>query len=886
MQHVERRLPSGVKVVVSVDRRLPIACVVHLFGVGYLHEPDHLVGISHFLEHLCFKRSSVKNLGELVNDFRAIGAVLEAGTAYDHTYFSCLMPSQNLGAALRLQSEMVRVLDFDADEIESEKNVVLHELDQKMDQPARYLWEKLLELSYEQHPIRRWRMGQRSQIQSISPQDVMEFHQQHYRPENLVISVVGDVDPSQVIDQISAIYNKKAGVIAPMPQVVCEPPQIQPRLARFEGSLSHALAQIGFHAPSMSDRDYLAMECFHVLLGKGKHSRLHNRLVAQEVVYSVDTSYFVTKDLGFVAAKVDLSPSKISVFEEAFFREIEAIKTSPPSVAELDHAKRLILSSRFNEKEDLHSTTYKTAYLSMTEQLATMGKDLHEIMNIQPRHLFPLVDRYLSFSQASIVEYVPKENGPGAFPEWRLESLKKRVDKPSPESAESSTETQGLQDPMFTDLQDQAPVQSSILENERISNIYWNDISANALSFGATLIHLPKTHSPMGHMCLAFPGGRLNENYKNAGITNFMLECFVSQDRSMESQEKSMGGWAGSIDVDASADFFYLSGETLDQEFDQALQSLVDTVKHRHFSPSLVENQKLRNRLTSRQIQNDLLRRSVELYYQGLYGAHPYGLPRYGTPESVASFSEEQLQDWYDQSIDWSKAVFVCMTSTPVEKVKERIEGHFCDQSYAKESKKGADILPVFPPRKQQEMVEMRIRNQTGLTLGVRGSSMNEPAFYAFEILRNVMAGMGGRLYLSLREVSSLAYSVTAFNLGLLRSGAFFSCVSTKPEYEDEVIERLKNMYFSLTKFLISPQEFEASKQYALGSFLNGLQRSHSVAYQLIQRHFYGCDLNGLMDYKTQIESITREQVLEISSQSFQEGKYALGIVRGVQEDV
>ncbi|MCB0327932.1 MAG: insulinase family protein, partial [Bdellovibrionales bacterium] len=599
MQSIEKNLPSGVKVVINVDRRLPIACVAHLFGVGYVHEPDHLVGISHFLEHLCFKRSSVKNLGQLINDFRSIGAVLEAGTAYDHTYFSCLVPSQNLSSALRMQSEMVRALDFSSDEIESEKEVVMHELDQKLDQPSRYLWEKLLALSFEVHPIKRWRMGQKSQILSITAEDVVAFHRQHYQPENLVISVVGNVNPEQVIEEISLMYpgdrndrKENTKLLDPFQ----ESPQTQARLARYEGKLSHALIQLGFKAPSFSHKDQVAMECLHVLLGKEKQSRLYESLVRKELAFTVDTSYFSSRDVGFVAIKADVTPSKMSILEEVIFLELDRLCRHSPSLTELNSAKKMILSSWANEKEDLHNTTYKLAYMKLMEQVSKPKKDYDQLERLQVQDISRVAQEYLTFSQANIVEYVPDESGPGAFPQWRIESLAKRIEnqktKDSSIVEESTNQSEvGSANEGFEEI-------FLATRNEKESTIFWEDLHIHQLSFGAQLIHLPKTHTATGFISLGFPGGRLHENQKNAGITNFMLQCCAAAQKEKQNTGIPKSSIHQNLDVEASADFFYASTETFHCEFESSLEQLIETLKCRDFSPHVIENQKLRNRLT------------------------------------------------------------------------------------------------------------------------------------------------------------------------------------------------------------------------------------------------------------------------------------------------
>ncbi len=152
-------LPNGVTLLVQRRKAAPAIALVTYVRAGFLDEPDALAGTSHVLEHMIFKGTPTVGPGELARRTKALGGALNAYTTYDHTVYYATVPASNAGAAVALQADAVRNATIDPEELRRELGVIIQEARRKLDSPSAVAGETLHELLFDQHRIRRWRIG-------------------------------------------------------------------------------------------------------------------------------------------------------------------------------------------------------------------------------------------------------------------------------------------------------------------------------------------------------------------------------------------------------------------------------------------------------------------------------------------------------------------------------------------------------------------------------------------------------------------------------------------------------------------------------------------------------------------------------------------------------
>jgi zinc protease len=153
-----RQLRNGLTILVQAQPAAPAAAVVTHVKAGFFDEPDRWVGVSHVLEHMFFKGTPTRGVGQIAQETKAAGGYLNAGTSYDYTTYYVVLPASSLQSALDIQADALQHSVIDPGELDRELRVIIQEAKRKWDSPGALATETLFEVMYDHHRIRRWRI--------------------------------------------------------------------------------------------------------------------------------------------------------------------------------------------------------------------------------------------------------------------------------------------------------------------------------------------------------------------------------------------------------------------------------------------------------------------------------------------------------------------------------------------------------------------------------------------------------------------------------------------------------------------------------------------------------------------------------------------------------
>src|ERR671921_1686617 len=199
-------LPNGLTVVLRQDRSAPVVAIVTYVSAGYFDETDDVVGIAHVLEHMYFKGTPTRGVGEIARQTKAVGGYLNAATIYDHTSYYTVLPSSSFAAGLDVQFDAYANSLIDAEELARELEVIIQEAKRKADNPPAVATETLYELLHDRHRIRRWRIGREPGLRALTRGDMMRFYRNFYHPGNTVLTIVGAVDVDEAVREVERRY--------------------------------------------------------------------------------------------------------------------------------------------------------------------------------------------------------------------------------------------------------------------------------------------------------------------------------------------------------------------------------------------------------------------------------------------------------------------------------------------------------------------------------------------------------------------------------------------------------------------------------------------------------------------------------------------------------
>src|SRR5437764_8841023 len=199
-------LQNGLRVLIKSDFSAPVVAIVTFVSAGYFDETDDIVGIAHVLEHMYFKGTPTRGVGEIAKQTKAVGGYLNAATIYDHTSYYTVLPATGFRKGLEVQADAYANSLIDTAELARELEVIIQEAKRKADNPPAVATETLYELLHDKPRIRRWRIGREPGLRALTRDALLRFYRNFYHPGNTVLAIVGDVDPDDALRQVQAQY--------------------------------------------------------------------------------------------------------------------------------------------------------------------------------------------------------------------------------------------------------------------------------------------------------------------------------------------------------------------------------------------------------------------------------------------------------------------------------------------------------------------------------------------------------------------------------------------------------------------------------------------------------------------------------------------------------
>src|SRR5690349_19697799 len=209
-------LQNGLTVIVRDQEAVPLVSVTTFVKAGYFDEDDRISVISHVIEHMFFKGTAKRPVGAIARETQALGGYLNAYTYYDRTVYHTEVPSENMNKALEIQADALWNSTYDAGELKKELEVVLQENNRKLDNPSAVASEKLYATAFQQHRMKRWRIGTPDGLRALTRDDVVAYVKKYYRPSNIILSISGQLDIEQTIAEVVKLYGNIPADDAPV----------------------------------------------------------------------------------------------------------------------------------------------------------------------------------------------------------------------------------------------------------------------------------------------------------------------------------------------------------------------------------------------------------------------------------------------------------------------------------------------------------------------------------------------------------------------------------------------------------------------------------------------------------------------------------------------
>jgi predicted Zn-dependent peptidase len=378
------RLDSGLTVAVDEMASTRSASIGVWVGVGSRDEPEQSSGVSHFLEHLLFKGTDRRSARDISRSVDRVGGDINAYTAKEHTVFHCRVPARHVADSLEILGDVVCAPAIRADDVESERQVILEELAMDDDSPEDVVFREFTASVFHGHPLGRDTAGERETVIGMTPDAVRSFHADRYRAESMVVSVAGGVDADEVIGLVDRAF---ASVATGAAQLDRRGPSALGPGRHVPDDTEQVHLVIGGRAIARTDGDREVLDIVNHVLGGGLSSRLFDEIRERRgLAYSVFSTTSGFDDCGVWSVYAGSQPSSAPAVRDLIESECARLLAEGITDEELDDAKGFLQGAFELGLEDSGarmsrlggSLTLLGATVPVDEQLARWARVGHD----------------------------------------------------------------------------------------------------------------------------------------------------------------------------------------------------------------------------------------------------------------------------------------------------------------------------------------------------------------------------------------------------------------------------------------------------------------------------------------------------------------------------
>lgn len=842
---VHHRLDSGLTLLVVPSRAAPVVAVQAWVGAGSADEAPGHAGVAHLVEHMLFKGTLRRGVGEIAGTVEAAGGDVNAWTSFDQTVYHAVLGSRDLDVGLDVLADALVSSTFDEDELERERRVVAEEIRQGLDDPGRAAAHALFATAYVIHPYRRPVIGNLGTVASLRRDDVVAFHRAAYVADNVTLVIAGDVDPE---DARRGVERHFAG-LRPGPVRrgrAIEPAQVAPRGVVVTHDVSEAQLALGFHAPPLRALDTAALDLAAVVLGQGESSRLTARLRNdRELVTGVVAQLHALRDPGLFVISATARPDRLDAAAEAITAELTRLGDEL-TAAELDKARTAVEAAQLYQLETAEGLARKYGWHHANAgDVAFERAYLERVRGATVGEVRDAVRRTLRADNATIAAVVPPSRAlaTGAGRAAAARRLVGKVARARRVAERARTRGRG---------------------KAATTRQTHGDVVREVLPGGTRVLVLRDPSVPIVAMRAVWPGGTRLETEATSGLTA-LLAATVTRgcgERDAAAVADEVDRLAGGLVGVGGRNSFGVRAEWLAKTWQAGLGLFADCILAPRFDVDEVDRQR-------RALLDDLAARAdsgahqaFRLFVETLYAHHPYRLDPLGTPASIDKLSARALRKAWTERYPASAMTIAVVGDVEPDEVIDALRARLADVD-ARAAKAPAVAAETFTgrPAAEREVYRDLPREQAHLVIGFPGTTVAAPDRFAVEVLAAILGGQGGRLFVELRDRRALAYRVSAFAVDGVDPGYLAIHVSCSPDKVSEAASAIRTELDRLVADGVDDAEVARAVKHLTGAHAVALQRRSAIANALAYHEAYGLGWTEWDRYPDRLAAVTAEDV-------------------------
>jgi zinc protease len=754
-------------------------------------------GLAHLTEHLTFEGRK-----DLEEELRALGVNSNAYTTFDHTLYFLEVPRENWKKALEIFISALFKPEVTPEIFERERQVVLKEEKFRDDEPGSLIFKLGFEHSYINHPYKQPVIGHSYLLNKLTLQDFKNFHALYYTANNTVISIIGDLEFSEVEKEVMQVCGDlNPGFVHK--NFYPDEERNFPVFYRhaYPGELTYVF--ISFSGISVFDNDLQALDMLADYLSQGKDSPLYQKFVKTGLCYTISCTNYTPFLQGQFVFFAVLDPKNYDAFKKEFENFITEFKSTRLNPQRIERLKTRLIYEMLRSQEGVLRIAQNLARdQGITGEFRFPLAYLKKFLRLTVKDIQEVAGRYLNPETSCWVELVPQK------------------EKPS------------------------LPKSTLNLEFEKLT-----------LDNGLRIILSPRNISGIVAITALFEGGVRIEDDKTSGISQLLVRSVITP----EIQEKfeQLGGKISPVSGNNTMGF---EVEVLSQNLIPALNLLADLMMEPEIDPQEFKIQKNIQIGKLRDLEIDLFYQASKLLRSSLFGNHPYHNTVEGSYETISGLKIETLRQYTHKYFVPDNCVVSVVGEFDIPELKSQLEKLF------KNWKKGELKISLSPPQSPDQLIfkEKKIpQREVVLEVGFIIPGLNTICRYQADILQTLVSGQGSLFFNKIRRALGASYTLGGGMMIGPETGALIFYVATTPENKHRVRDKIIEIINQLRAGDIKNEEIEDAKKLLLTRYNKELIESSSYGFHLSLEELLGKGAQEYRNYPHKIRGITKKDLID-----------------------
>jgi zinc protease len=861
LKYEKYTLPNGLVVLTHEDHRLPLVAVDLWYHVGPLNEKPGRTGFAHLFEHMMFEGS--EHVGEKahIKFVQSAGATDVNGTTnFDRTNYFETMPSNQLELALWLESDRMGFLleGLDRVKLANQRDVVRNERRQGEGRPYAGASEMVYHLLFPKgHPYYGNVIGSHADIEAARINDVREFHQQFYTPNNASIAIAGDFKPAE----LKALLTKYFGPIPAGPKVdevttttTPTPAISEQKRAEVTDTVKLEQVNIAFLTPPSYTPGDADLQIAGYIFGQSSASRLYEQLVhKREMAQSAFCYDRALKLTGVFYCSLTAKPGiKIADLEAAFWEELAKFQKDGPTKQELDSALTSNLTGTISGLQRLGGfggiADTLNEYNQYTGDPGYLTKDLQRYEALTPASVQQSTAKFLNKNQAVVVTCVPGKKVVDDVPR-------------SPDTTDAEAKLTAPYEPAFEDQQNW---RKGAPKSGPVATFHLPVPTTFSLNNGLKVYLIHDAALPLLTANIVARAGGENNPADKPGMADFtatmLAEGTTTRTATQIAEEAEKLGT--SIGVSAGMDSASSGVTVLTNNSGGALDLLADVLEHPAFHAEDLERIRKQRMVRIQQEADSVNSIGTRVGLKMLYGDTPYGFTTSGTVDSIKSLTGEDLKGFWAKHYSPKDSALILVGDVTEAEAKKLAEAHFGSWTGSAETSSEVKLPTPSVPSLKIVIADKPGSPQTALFAYGIGVPRSTPDLEALQLMNYTLgASFASRINMNLREVHGYTYGARS-GYSLYREGGPFTAGGLVKT--DVTAAATKELMLELRRIQTEPptaEELKAARESSIQSLPGQFETTSATAGATSSLFIYNRPLDYYAKMPERYASVTPAEV-------------------------